>query len=112
MKRLSEIKGGKMVRESGVSKAVLSFAVGLGVGAALGILFAPRSGEETRDYLVGGAQDVADNLLTTARDAADDAFSRGRKFTRRAKQTLDDVAEQVKGAADEGERAYTRAKGA
>jgi hypothetical protein len=39
-------------------------------------------------------------------------FSRGRKSTRRAKQTFDDMTDQVRNAAEEGERAYTKAKGA
>ncbi len=34
-----------------VGSKVTYFLVGLGVGALVGILFAPKSGEETRDYL-------------------------------------------------------------
>ena len=38
-----------------------AFAIGMGIGAAVGILFAPQSGEETRDYLVKGARDRFDD---------------------------------------------------
>jgi len=44
-----------------------SFLFGLGLGAGLGLLFAPMSGEETRRNLSDQADDVAD----TAREAGD-----------------------------------------
>ena len=34
-----------------VGSKVSFFLVGLGIGALVGVLFAPKSGEETRDYL-------------------------------------------------------------
>jgi gas vesicle protein len=79
----------------------VGFAIGLGAGAALGVLFAPRSGEEIRDHLSGGT-----------RDAVDDAMAAGRKFTRRAKRAVDEVAEHVKDVSEVAERAFTQAKGA
>ena len=41
-----------------------SFLAGLGVGFALGVLFAPMSGEELRDTVADKAEDIAN----TARD--------------------------------------------
>jgi gas vesicle protein len=83
----------------------VGFVIGLGVGAALGFLFAPQSGEETREY-----------LATSARDAVDDAVATGQRLRRRAKQAISDVAdevsEQIRDASDAGERAYVKAKGA
>ena len=46
-----------------------SFLAGLGIGIGLGILFAPMSGEETRDNLTQRASDLADS----ARDLANRA---------------------------------------
>jgi gas vesicle protein len=70
-----------------------SFCVGLGVGAALGILFAPKSGEETREEILGAIQE---NL--------DEASNKGRKLVRRAQKTVDRVIQgaqdRVKEAAD------------
>ena len=87
-----------------------AFVIGIGVGAALGILFAPQSGEDTRDQIAGGAQDTLDGAVST-----------GRKWVRRAprsvddatdyvKKNVDDATDYVKDAAGEGQRAYREAK--
>lgn len=51
-----------------------SFLVGIGIGAALGMLFAPMSGEETRNSLTERAGDLAD----TAREAMEQGRDRVR----------------------------------
>ena len=63
--------------------------VGLGIGAAVGILFAPKSGEETRDLIVDKTRDSAqwvtdrsNELSKAMQSAAKDA---GRKIDRLAK---------------------------
>src|ERR1700677_4408456 len=81
------------------SESISAFAVGVGVGAALGILFAPRSGNDTREYLVESAQEHLDG-----------AIAAGHKFTQRAQEGIDQIKGQVRQAADVGERAYREAK--
>ena len=43
-----------------VGSKVSYFLVGLGVGALMGVLFAPKSGEDTREYLSKRADDGRD----------------------------------------------------
>jgi gas vesicle protein len=50
------------------------FLAGLGIGIGLGILFAPMSGEETRNNLSQRASDLADS----ARDLVDQGRERVR----------------------------------
>lgn len=44
------------------NKGLGKFLVGLGVGAGLGVLFAPKSGKETRDVLKKYIEDFVDSL--------------------------------------------------
>jgi gas vesicle protein len=81
-------------------EAISVFAVGVAVGAAMGLLFAPRSGEETREY-------IAD----TAREGLDGAVAQGQKWTRRAQRAANHAREQVEAATDAGERAFDQAAG-
>jgi len=79
--------------------SISAFAVGVGVGAALGVLFAPRSGNDTREC-----------LLESAQEHLDGAIAAGHKFTQRAQEGIDQIKGQVRQAADVGERAYREAK--
>jgi gas vesicle protein len=80
-------------------KSVPAFAIGLGVGAAVGILFAPRSGRDTRDRVVENAKD---NL--------EGAIAAGQQLKQRAQDSIDQVKGQVKRATEVGEQAYREAK--
>src|SRR6202035_260888 len=87
-----------VMKRLGWPETVSAFLVGIGVGAAIGILFAPQSGEETRNYLIGRAQDKLEEALST-----------GQKWANRAKKNVDDAPDFVKDAADAGQRAYREA---
>jgi gas vesicle protein len=78
---------------------VSGLLIGMGVGIAIGMLFAPKSGKDTRDQIVG-----------TVKDGLDGAIAKGQDLTRRVQQTLDDAREHVKDAAEAGERAYRDAR--
>jgi gas vesicle protein len=88
-----------MSRGNNWAETVSIFAVGVGVGAALGVLFAPQSGDDTRDYLVG-----------TAKDGMDSAVATGQKWAQRAQDGINQAKDQVRQASDVGERAYREAK--
>ncbi len=77
------------------------FLVGMGIGALLGILFAPKSGEETRDLLVRRAdegKDYAQRKARELRERADDLVDRGRDAVETGRDAINDAIEAGKGA--------------
>src|SRR5579863_3616794 len=61
------------------------FLVGLGIGALVGILFAPKSGEETREYLSKKAdegKEYAQRKARELRERAEDLLNAARKSPR------------------------------
>ena len=78
-----------------------TFAVGVGVGTLIGLLFAPATGKKTRNYIAG-----------TVKQGLDDAASTGKRWSRRAQETVEDVKANVAGAVEAGEKAYRTARDA
>jgi len=82
------------------------FLVGLGIGALVGILFAPKSGEETREYLSQKAdegRDYAQRKARELRERAEDLVERSKDVAARQK-------ESISAAVDAGRDAYQREK--
>ena len=52
-------------------QGVAWFLAGLGVGALVGILYAPKSGRETREDIAQGARESSEYLRARSRQAAD-----------------------------------------
>ncbi|HRF79218.1 MAG TPA: YtxH domain-containing protein [Flavobacteriales bacterium] len=67
---------------------IFGFLAGAAVGATLGILFAPRSGKETRERLVRRANDAKDDL--------DELIEKGREEWAKAKGKASDAASMTK----------------
>jgi gas vesicle protein len=81
-----------------VGSKITYFMVGLGVGALVGILFAPKSGDETREYLSKKAdegRDYAQRKAKELRERADDLIERGKDVANRQK---DSISAAVEGA--------------
>jgi len=77
------------------------FFLGLGLGIAVGVLFAPKSGEETREFIRSKTLEGADYVKRRSedlRDAAEDAIGKGRETLRRQKDTLTAAVEAGKQA--------------
>jgi len=82
------------------------FLVGLGIGALVGILFAPKSGDETREYLSQKAdegRDYAQRKARELRERAEDLVERSKSAAARQKENLS-------AAVDAGREAYQREK--
>jgi gas vesicle protein len=87
-----------------VGSKVSYFLVGLGVGALVGVLFAPKSGEETREYLSKKAdegRDYAQKKARELRERADELVERGKDVATRKRDSLT-------AAVEAGREAYLR----
>src|SRR3974390_62194 len=84
---------------------ILWFLAGLGIGAALGILYAPKAGEETRQQLrdaAGQGRDVVRERARQARDQAGTWADKGRDY-------LNSQKDQIRSAYEAGRQAYREA---
>jgi gas vesicle protein len=117
--------------EENKSNGLAWFLAGLGVGALVGILYAPKSGRETREELIAGAKEGTEYLRNRTRHAAEqvgdlvekskeqvseyvergrEAVDRGRaqweEFVERGKNLVADQTTRVTAAVDAGKQAY------
>ncbi|HTS26399.1 MAG TPA: YtxH domain-containing protein [Bryobacteraceae bacterium] len=73
-----------------------AFLLGLGVGVAIGMLFAPKSGQETRDFIKSKAGEGTDYLKqrsTDVKQSASEWVDRGKDALSRQKENLQDAME-------------------
>ena len=80
---------------------IANFFLGLGIGVGIGMLFAPKSGEETRDLLMSKADEGKEFLkkqTTGLRDSAGDLIDKGREAIGRQKDNLNEAIEAGKQA--------------
>jgi gas vesicle protein len=107
------------------------FVAGLGLGALLGVLYAPKSGFETREDVLSGAREGAEYLKQRSRETADqvatlvekgksqvsDYVDQGKEYIDRGRATVEQAvyqgrgfvqqqAEKVSAAVDAGKQAY------
>lgn len=71
---------------AGAGTVMLAFLVGAVTGAAVALLFAPASGEDTREYLGQRARE--------GRDRARDAFDQGKEIYERQRDGLASAIER------------------
>lgn len=107
------------------------FLAGLGIGAFVGVLYAPKSGKETREDIATGAREGSEYLRQRSREAVDQVntyvdrgkvqvneyVDRGREYVDRGRAQWDDFVnqgrqfvetqkEKVTAAVDAGKEAY------
>ncbi len=78
------------------------FLAGLGLGALVGVLYAPRSGNETREVLRARAEEGRDYVRSRAREAREQAS----QWADRGREVLNQQKEQFRAAYEAGRQAY------
>ena len=78
------------------------FLAGLGIGAVVGILYAPRSGDETREALRSKANESREYMRERARQAKDQASD----WVDRGREVLNQQKDQFRAAYEAGRQAY------
>jgi len=77
------------------------FFLGLGLGVAVGLLFAPKSGAETRDLLLTKADEGKEYLkrrTSDLRESAEEVIERGKSAVSRQRDNLSSAVEAGKQA--------------
>lgn len=80
------------------------FLAGLGLGAVIGVLYAPKSGKETRDDLVAGALDAKERAAVLAQQATE----RATEFAQQGRQQVGDYVDRGKEYYDRGRTQWSQ----
>jgi len=83
----------------------LWFLAGLGIGAAVGILYAPKAGDETRQRIRAVAEDLPDTVKERARQVREQAGT----WADKGREYLNQQKEQIRSAYEAGRQAYREA---
>lgn len=89
-----------MAERGGGPGFITGLAIGALAGAALAMILAPQSGEDTRDLLYAKAREAGERARDSAEDAGD-LLARGRRIVAEARERID-------GAVAEGKEAASR----
>ena len=84
------------------NNAIMWFLAGLGLGALVGVLYAPRSGRETRQAILDAAEDSRDYLVTKGHAAREQVT----EWAAKGKDAVKQQKEQFKAAYEAGRQAY------
>jgi len=102
------------------------FLAGLGIGALVGVLYAPKAGKETRDELMASAleaRDKANQLYNQGRDQANqymqqgmdkgkEYYEKGRtqwsQYVEKGKDLIHTHSDAMSAAVDAGKQAYVQ----
>src|SRR5580765_3561691 len=87
------------------SNTFVWFLAGLGLGALAGVLYAPRSGAETREALRARAEEGREYVRSRAKEARDQA----EQWAGRGREVVNQQKEQFRAAYEAGRQAYHEA---
>jgi len=103
--------------ESSGGDKFLYFLAGTGIGAALALLFAPKTGQQTRDIIAQRANDSRDFISSKVNEGRQFFEEKGRKvtddfgsFLDKSKDAVQRQKEQLTAAFEAGKAAYREEK--
>ena len=99
---MSERIDSKRMDSKEIDTKLMIFLVGMGIGSLAGILFAPKSGEETRQFLSKKAKEGSD----FARQKAQEMKERADDFVELGQEKAAQKQKQIARAIDAGRAAY------
>ena len=82
--------------DDNTGEKVIWFLAGVAVGAGIGLLFAPKAGRETRQYLGEKTAEGRELLAETGRDL----YAKGRKLYERGRALAEDRDREPEAAAE------------
>ncbi|MGH9495237.1 MAG: YtxH domain-containing protein [Candidatus Sulfotelmatobacter sp.] len=85
------------------------FLAGLGLGALAGVLYAPRSGSETREVLRARAEESRDYVRGRAREVRDQVKDQASQWADKGRDVVSTQKEQFRAAYEAGRQAYHEA---
>lgn len=94
-----------MSDNNGASKLAF-FLAGMGIGAILALLFAPKSGKETREFIAQKAEEGRDYVTARSKELRKQA----EEYVERGKDLVAKQKEQLSAALEAGKQAYQEEK--
>ena len=88
---------------------VVGLMCGLGIGVAVGILTAPRSGEQTRAKIRGGVRERTDAVAGAVREQATSLRNSASELMQKGRQQVERRKEDLAEAFEAGKQAYQQA---
>jgi len=82
------------------------FLIGGGIGAIIALLFAPRSGKETREIIAQKAAEGREKLASTGRNVS----STMTNYVEKGKDLVNTQRDQISAAIEAGKQAYREEK--
>ncbi|MBI1941914.1 MAG: YtxH domain-containing protein [Acidobacteria bacterium] len=92
--------------ENNSGSNIAFFLAGLGIGAVLALLFAPKSGKETREYIAQKAEESKDYMTAKGKELRKQA----EEAVEKAKDVVAKQKEQLSSALEAGKQAYHEEK--
>jgi gas vesicle protein len=84
------------------SSSIGWFLAGLGLGALVGVLYAPKSGRETRETILQSAQEGREYINNRGQQFKGQVD----QFVQKGKETINRSKDQISSAVDAGRQAY------